>query len=162
MASSRSGQDQSITGICDAMLMSMFVCCSEYCKCQFHIAKITLAASSDSCQCQAKGLCIETPGMSIVCVLHGRERLLPQWRAVWVKRRFWVKAVGNCEPSAYSQTGSVPMFPGTYFPRYRCSPVPMFPGTYVPRYLCSPVPMFPEPMFPGTDVPRYRCSPICG
>ena len=23
-----------------------------------------------------------------------------------------------------------------------CSPVPMFPGTYVPRYLCSPVPMF--------------------
>ena len=36
-----------------------------------------------------------------------------------------------------------------------CSPVPMFPGTYVPRYLCSPV-----PMFPGTYVPRYRCSPI--
>ena len=40
------------------------------------------------------------------------------------------------------------MFPGTYVPRYRCSPnlcspVPMFPGTYVPRYLCSPVPMFP-------------------
>ena len=30
-----------------------------------------------------------------------------------------------------------------------CSPVPMFPGTYVPRYLYSPV-----PMFPGTDVPR--------
>ena len=33
------------------------------------------------------------------------------------------------------------MFPGTYVPRYRCSPnlcspVPMFPG-------CSPVPMFP-------------------
>ena len=68
----------------------------------------------------------------------------------------------------------VPMFPGTYIPRYRCSPnlyspVPMFPGTdvprtyvpgtYVPRYLYSPVPMFPEPMFPGTYVPRYRCSP---
>ena len=40
--------------------------------------------------------------------------------------------------------GSVPMFPGTYVPRYRCSPnlcslVPMFPGTYVPRYRCSPV-----------------------
>ena len=33
--------------------------------------------------------------------------------------------------------------------------VPMFPGTYVPRYPCSPVPMFPEPMFPGTYVPRY-------
>ena len=45
--------------------------------------------------------------------------------------------------------GSVPMFPGAYVPRYRCSPVPMFPGTYVPRtyvprYLCSPVPMFPD------------------
>ena len=30
-----------------------------------------------------------------------------------------------------------------------CSPVPMFPGSYVPRYLCSlnlcsPVPMFPD------------------
>ena len=41
------------------------------------------------------------------------------------------------------------MFPGTYVPRYRCSPnlcspVPMFPGTYVPRYRCSPVPMFPD------------------
>ena len=35
----------------------------------------------------------------------------------------------------------------------------MFPGTYVPRYLCSPVPMFPEPMFPGIYVPRYLCSP---
>ena len=35
--------------------------------------------------------------------------------------------------------GSVPMFPGTYVPRYRCSP-----------NLCSPV-----PMFPGTDVPRF-------
>ena len=55
--------------------------------------------------------------------------------------------------------GSVPMFPGTYVPRYLCSPVPMFPGTYVPRYLCSSVPMFPEPMFPGTYVPRYLCSP---
>ena len=37
------------------------------------------------------------------------------------------------------------MFPGTYVPRYRCSPnlcspVPMFPGTYS---VCSPVPMFP-------------------
>ena len=40
------------------------------------------------------------------------------------------------------QIGSVPMFPGTYVPRYRCSP-----------NLCSPV-----PMFPGTYVPRYRCS----
>ena len=55
------------------------------------------------------------------------------------------------------------MFPGTYVPRYRCSPilcspVPMFPGTYVPRYLCSPVPMFPEPMFPGTDVPRFTAN----
>ena len=35
--------------------------------------------------------------------------------------------------------GSVPMFPSTYVPRYRCSSVPMFPGTYVPRYRCSPV-----------------------
>ena len=33
-------------------------------------------------------------------------------------------------------------------------PKPMFPGTYVPRYPCSPVTMFPEPMFPGTYVPR--------
>ena len=82
MASSRSGQDQSITGICDAMLMSMFVCCSEFCKCQFHIAKITLAACSDSCQCQEKGLWIETPGMSIVCALHGRERLLSVYSGV--------------------------------------------------------------------------------
>ena len=33
-------------------------------------------------------------------------------------------------------SGSVPMFPGTYVPRYhRCSPVPMFPGTEVPRFL---------------------------
>ena len=55
---------------------------------------------------------------------------------------------------------SVPMFPGTYVPRYLCSPVPMFPGTYVSRYLCSPVPMFPEPMFPGAYVPRYLCSPV--
>ena len=31
-----------------------------------------------------------------------------------------------------------------------CSPVPMFPGTYVPRFLCSAVPMFPD-----TDVPRF-------
>ena len=37
------------------------------------------------------------------------------------------------------------MFPGTYVPRYRCSPnlCSPVPGTYVPRYLCSPVPMFP-------------------
>ena len=35
--------------------------------------------------------------------------------------------------------GSIPMFPGTYVPRYRCS-----------TNLCSPV-----PMFPGTDVPRF-------
>ena len=46
-------------------------------------------------------------------------------------------------------------------------PEPMFPGTYVPRYLCSPVPMFLEPKFPGTYVPRtyvprYLCSPIYG
>ena len=62
------------------------------------------------------------------------------------------------------------MFPGTYVPRYRCSPIlcspaPMFPGTYVPRYRCSPNLYSPVPMFPGTDVPRtyvprYRCSPI--
>ena len=50
---------------------------------------------------------------------------------------------------ADSLDGNVPMFPGTYVPRYPCSPVPMFPGTYVPRtyvprYLCSPVPMFPD------------------
>ena len=25
--------------------------------------------------------------------------------------------------------------------------IPMFPGTYVPRYLCSPVPMFPGKFF---------------
>ena len=30
--------------------------------------------------------------------------------------------------------GVRPMFPGTYVPRYLCSPVPMFPNTYVPRY----------------------------
>ena len=40
----------------------------------------------------------------------------------------------------------------------------MFPGTYVPRYLCSPNLCSPVPMFPGTDVPRtyvprYLCSP---
>ena len=34
-----------------------------------------------------------------------------------------------------SLQGSVPMFPGTYVPRYLCSPVPMFPGTDVPRFL---------------------------
>ena len=34
----------------------------------------------------------------------------------------------------------------------------MFPGSYVPRYLCSPNLCFPVPMFPGTYVPRYRCS----
>ena len=50
---------------------------------------------------------------------------------------------------ADSLDGNAPMFPGTYVPRYPCSPVPMFPGTclprtYVPRYLCSPVPMFPD------------------
>ena len=74
------------------------------------------------------------------------------------------------------------MFPGTYVPRYPCSPVHIFPGTYVPRtyvprYLCSPVHMKapiwknctfkmgaylcpPVPMFPGTHVPRYLCSPV--
>ena len=61
--------------------------------------------------------------------------------------------------------GSAPMFPGTYVPRYLCSPVPMFPGTYVPRYLCSPNLCSPVPMFPGTYVlrtyvPRYLCSPV--
>ena len=45
------------------------------------------------------------------------------------------------------------MFPGTYVPRYPCSPVPMFPGTYVPRtyvprYLCSPNLCSPVPVFP--------------
>ena len=68
------------------------------------------------------------------------------------------------------QTGVSTMFPGTYVPRYLCSPnlcspVPMFPGTYVPRYrcspnLCSPVPMFPGTYVPRTYVPRYLCSPI--
>ena len=66
----------------------------------------------------------------------------------------------RCSPILCSP---VPMFPGAYVPRYLCSPVPMFPGTdvprtYVPRYLCSPVPMFPEPMFPGTDVPRFTAN----
>ena len=66
----------------------------------------------------------------------------------------------RCSPILCSP---VPMFPGTYVPRYLCYPVPMFPGTdvprtYVPRYLCSPVPMFPEPMFPGTDVPRFTAN----
>ena len=28
----------------------------------------------------------------------------------------------------------------------------MFPGTYVPRYLCSPNLCSPVPMFPGTDM----------
>ena len=46
------------------------------------------------------------------------------------------------------------MFPGSYVPRYLCSPNLCSPN------LCSPVPMFPEPMFPGTYVPRYRCSPV--
>ena len=32
-----------------------------------------------------------------------------------------------------SLDGNVPMFPGTYVPRYPCCPVPMLPGTYVPR-----------------------------
>ena len=36
----------------------------------------------------------------------------------------------------------------------------MFPGSYVPRYPCSPNLCSPVPMFPGTYVPRYRCSPI--
>ena len=31
----------------------------------------------------------------------------------------------------------------------------MFPGTYVPRYRCSPNLCSPVPMFPGTDVPRF-------
>ena len=66
----------------------------------------------------------------------------------------------RCSPILCSP---VPLFPGTYVPRYLCSPVPMFPSTdvprtYVPRYLCSPVPMFPEPMFPGTDVPRFTAN----
>ena len=30
----------------------------------------------------------------------------------------------------------------------------VFPGTYVPRYRCSPNLCSPVPMFPGTDVPR--------
>ena len=60
------------------------------------------------------------------------------------------------------------MFPGTYVPRYPCSPVPMFPGTYVPRtyvprylcspYLCSPNLCSPVPMFPGTYVPRFAVN----
>ena len=75
-------------------------------------------------------------------------------------------------------TGVSTRFPGTYVPRYLCSPVPMFPepmfpgtdvprylamfpGTYVPRNLCSPVglPMFPGTYVPRTYVPRYLCSP---
>ena len=35
---------------------------------------------------------------------------------------------------------------------------PMFPGTYVPRYRCSPNLCSPVPMSPGTYVPRNRCS----
>ena len=31
----------------------------------------------------------------------------------------------------------------------------MFPGTYVPRYRCSPNLCSPVPMFPGTDVRRF-------
>ena len=31
----------------------------------------------------------------------------------------------------------------------------MFPGTYVPRYLCSPNLCSPVFMIPGTDVPRF-------
>ena len=38
--------------------------------------------------------------------------------------------------------------------------LPMFPGTYVPRYRCSPNLCSPVPMFPGTYVPRYRSSPV--
>ena len=53
---------------------------------------------------------------------------------------------------ADSLDGNAPMFPGTYVPRYPCSPVPMFPGTCLPRTY----------MFPGTYVPRSLCSPICG
>ena len=49
------------------------------------------------------------------------------------------KCIDNCAEIVTVEVGSA-----------LCSPVPMFPGTYIPRYLCSPV-----PMFPGTDVPRF-------
>ena len=39
------------------------------------------------------------------------------------------------EEEEEERTGTLPMFPGTYVLRYRCSPVPMFPGTDVPRIL---------------------------
>ena len=62
-----------------------------------------------------------------------------------------------------SGQGSVPMFPGTYVPRYPCSPVPMFPSTYVPRtyvprYLCSTNLCSPVPIFTGTYVPRFAVN----
>ena len=38
------------------------------------------------------------------------------------------------------------------------SPVPMFPGTYVPRYRCSPNLCSPVPMFPSTYVPRFTAN----
>ena len=54
-------------------------------------------------------------------------------------RAYVASFVGFIRCGSDSLDGNVPMFPGTYVPRYPCSPVPMFPGTYVPRYLCSTI-----------------------
>ena len=46
--------------------------------------------------------------------------------------------------------GNIGMFPKIWGSSL-CFPVPMFPGTYVPRYLCSPVNFFftpPQKLFP--------------
>ena len=53
------------------------------------------------------------------------------------------------------------MYPSSFFVYYRKISISrMFPGTYVPRYRCSPNLCSPVPMFPGIYVPRYRCSPV--
>ena len=49
----------------------------------------------------------------------------------------------------------VPLFPGTYAPRFRCIRRTNVPPYQCPRYLCSPV-----PVFPGTYVRRYLRPPV--
>ena len=65
--------------------------------------------------------------------LHHAQEVTTVTPYTAISGSFWTKIVTrNSIFYTSCWNGSVPMFPGTYVPRYRCSP-----------NLCSPVPMFP-------------------
>ena len=82
-------------------------------------------------------------------LLYAFEKRMKACQSAW-RRRKYKPTFSVVAFTRKRMDATFDMWPGAY----------LFPGTYVPRYRCSPNLSSPVPMFPGTYVPRYRCSPV--